>query len=69
MPRNLFTPLAVVPVNAPLSSVTIGAAKTEAIAAQMITSDARRKAMNGRERDKRSPKGASMQHHEEERML
>ena len=55
MPRNLFTPPAVAPKKVPSSSVTIGppgcAAKTVAVAAQMITSDAQRKAtgITGRE--------------------
>jgi len=71
MPRNLFTPSAVVPMNLPLSSVTIGgvayivgAAKTVAVAAQMAISDARRKAMASRGDDWRVPRGTSGRHHE-----
>ena len=51
-------PLAIVPINRPLSSVTTGpvVAKTVAAAAQMITSNARRKAISAR--------GTSEQHHD-----
>ena len=58
MPRNSFTPLADVPTNVPWSSVTmggvvyiVGAAKTVAVAAQMATTAARRKAMTIKEND------------------
>ncbi len=53
MPRNLFTLPAAVPMNVPWSSVTVGlveSAKTVAVAAQMIISDARRKAMTASEK-------------------
>jgi len=76
MPRNLFTPSAIVPMNLPLSSVTIGgmayivgAAKTVAVAAQMATRDARRKAMTSRDGDWRVPRGTSRQHHEVENRI
>ena len=58
MPRNLFVPLAVVPMNVPLSSVTTGQvlsvegeAKTVAVATQTGISNARRKTMSTREKD------------------
>jgi hypothetical protein len=65
IPRNLFVPLAVVPVNRPLSSETIGpvagvgeeAAKTVAAAAQIVISDTRRKPMGTKEDDLRVPRG------------
>ena len=56
MPRKWFVPLAVVPMNVPLSSVTIGpveyfvaAAKTVAVAAQIETRNSRRKTMTAKE--------------------
>ena len=60
MPRNLFVPFAPVPVNRPLSSVTVGAvggigvyvAKTVPAAAQIATSDTRREGMIAREKNK-----------------
>ena len=55
MPRNVFTPPFDVPINVPLSSVTmggvayvVGAAKTVAVAAQTVKSFARRKTMSTR---------------------
>jgi hypothetical protein len=58
MPRKLFVPLAVVPMNVPLSSVTIGQvlsvegeAKTGAVATQTRTSNAPRKTISAREKD------------------
>ena len=57
IPRNLVVPLAVVPMNVPLSSVTMGslayvegAAETVAVAAQ-IASNARWKTMTTREKE------------------
>ena len=60
MPRNLFVPFAVVPVNRPLSSVTLGAvggvgvkvAKTVVAAVHIATSDTRREGMIAREKKK-----------------
>ena len=55
MPRKWFVPLAVAPMNVPLSSVTIGpveyfvtAAKTVAVAAHIVTRNSRRKAMTAK---------------------
>ena len=56
MPRNWFIPFTVVPMNLPLSSATIGDALnagrvTESVeaAAQIATSDVRRKIIKARE--------------------
>jgi hypothetical protein len=57
MPRNVFTPLFDVPINVPLSRVTmggvayvvgLGAARTMAVAVQRVKSFARRKVMSTR---------------------
>ena len=73
IPRNLFVPLTVVPMNVPPSSVTIGlitsvegAAKTVAVSTQTATSDARRKTMTTREKEYRSASETSGQIHEKE---
>jgi len=68
MPRNLFKPSAVVPINFPLSSMTIGgaacvvglgAAETVKAATQMATRERKRKIMTARENNQRSSKEES----------
>ena len=69
----MFTSPAVAPIKVPSSSVTIGpvtcVAKTVAVAVQIITSDARRKAMIAREKDWQSARRTSEQLHEKESWL
>lgn len=70
MPRNLFVPLAAVPTNVPLSSVTMGQvlsdegeAKTVAVTTQTETSSAWRKTMSARRRVGKAqerPRGSNM---------
>ena len=66
IPRKRFVPLAVVPVNVPPSSLTIGpvgclvgAAKPAVIAAQMVASNAGRNFMTTKEKNWRVPGGTS----------
>jgi hypothetical protein len=68
----LFTPSADVPINVPLSSVTVGgvariegAAKTAVVTAQRATRDARRKPMNAKNDDWQIPRGTFRWHYEE----
>ena len=66
MPRNLFVPLAVVPMNVPQSSFTTGQvlsvkgeAKTVVVATQTGRSNARRKTMSAREKGERTARETS----------
>jgi predicted solute-binding protein len=76
MPRNLFVPLTAVPMNVPLSSVTIGQvlsavgeAKTVAVTTQTATSNAWRKTISAREKDEQTARETSGRHFEKESRL
>ena len=76
MPRNLLVPLAVVPMNVPLSSVTIGkevcvegAARTVTVTTQTATSKAQRKNMTTRQKGQQAAMETVGQHHEKESRL
>ena len=65
IPRNVFTPLAVLPMKVPSSRMTVGlvagivgVAKTVAVMAQMETRNPRRRAMASKENSFRALRGA-----------